>query len=114
MRLILPILLLFITPFLWADVCNWQEIEPQPDGTYKYSAELNRCVGKLYASQKNWQEINDLQEQRIELWQKKAWEFDKKLTEWEKWSDANKYAAFGVGVIFTGASVWLAGRVYGK
>ena len=122
MRLILCFVLLINC--VMAD-CDWSKIEKK-DNVYLYTPELHKCVGALVEKEKLYKqetealnkslELKDLAikkvEDRSEMWREKTFILEDKYNQQQKYKDYRDWVFFGVGVLATGMSVWLAGQVY--
>ena len=119
------VVLLFSSNVLFSGTCDWSTIKEQ-DNKYVYSEDCHREVGKLVKESEIRKEqveklnkaieLKDLtiqkQEERVELWMNTSEKLEKKVTSWERWKEAHQWMYFGLGVLATGLSVYLAGKVY--
>src|SRR5580704_2146600 len=104
----------------FADNCDWSQIKANSDGTYTYSAELNRCVGRtvrdLNAAN---QQIADYQksitlkdlaikdaDSRANTWMNTSLTLEDHLSTIDSEIQKNKILYLGLGILVTSLSVW--------
>jgi hypothetical protein len=127
MKLIVTIvaILNLLTNITFSEECDWKTIQEQEDD-YIYSESCHREVGKLVKETELRKqqveklnkaiELKDLTiqkyDERVELWMQTSDKLEKKVTSWERWKEIHQWMYFGLGVVATGLSVYLAGKIY--
>lgn len=100
-------------------------IEKLADGRYAYSVECHKKVGKMVQDLKDRQDevgkLNDsiklkdlaltTQEQRANMWMDTSMKLEDRVNTIDKYNTTNHWLYFGLGVVFTGLSVWGAGQL---
>jgi lysozyme family protein len=108
-----------------AMACDFSTEIKQVEGGYLYSKSAHLCVGKMVKDLEDREqqvallnksvELKDLAlvttEKRVELWQTTAYKLEDRVMTMEKFSTAQTYLSFGLGVAVTALSVWAAGQL---
>jgi len=117
------LLIMFMSiQFVMAD-CDFSTIKETDQG-YLYSQECHRQVGKLVKDEAERKEqiaklnksielkdlVIDKQEERIKLWMDSTEKMEDRVNSIEKWKSTNQWLYFGLGVVTTSLSVWLASK----
>lgn len=124
------IVLLLSTTVLFSSMaqadCDFSKgITDNGNGTYTYTKECNRAVGRLVFDNQDLQTENaalkrvitlkDLtittESQRADLWMNTALKLEDKVNTIDRMNETNKWVNFGLGVVVTGLAVWGAGRL---
>jgi len=123
---IIALLTLIITcQSAFADNCDWGQIKANSDGTYTYSAQLNRCVGgvvrDLKAANDQIDSLNksitlkDLaihdSDLRAQTWMNSALALQTDLDKIHGIEESNKLIYTGLGVLGTTLAVIAAGQL---
>jgi hypothetical protein len=112
---------------LTALACDWSTIESQ-DGKYVYTRECHLEVGRLTKKYdlkikqidiledmvSEFEKVLDLQVDRTNLWKEYSEDVEKKYTQVKKNERFNFWVNFGLGVVVTSLSVYLAGNLARK
>jgi hypothetical protein len=123
MKILLAILILCFSSYSFAEsttlpdgtVCDWTKITPNPDGTYIYSALLNRCVGAIVQDNKTktiqiadlykavdlYKQTIQTDEQRIQNLMLTLSQVSARVEHAEELQKSNDKLAFGLGVLTT-------------
>jgi len=100
-------------------------IKSLPDGTYSYSAECHKRVGKMVLDLKDREEevaklnktieLKDLalstQEKRAEMWMGTSLKLEDRVNALDKSNSTTQWLFFGLGVLTMGAAVYGASRL---
>jgi len=126
MRQTLSILLVlnFLCPISALAKCNFKTIKKVEDG-YLYTSDCHREVGKLKnEAEERREQVKNLNEaiklkdltitthtERADLWMNTSFKLEDRVNTIERMNSTNRWLYFGIGVIFTGLSVWGAGQL---
>ena len=105
--------------------CDWTKIKKNADGTYTYSAELNKCVGALVQTNQNQaQAVQDMtkaismkdlsiqaSDKRADDWNAAAKNLEDRLQKVDKTEETNKFIYFGLGILATGFAAYTASKL---
>jgi len=120
------LILLLCSSFAFAE-CDFSTIT-ESNGKYIYSTECHKKVGKLVKDKadraKQVEKLNksievkdlviDKQEQRIQLWMGTTEKLENRVNSIDRWKGANQWLYFGLGVVATSLSIWLASEAIKK
>lgn len=118
------ILLSILSYSLFADTCDWSKIQKNADGTYTYSKTLHVCVGQTVQDNKIKDEqvsklteaisLKDLAiqkaDQRTQLWMDTSEKLENRMQKVDELVKGNERLYFILGVVTTGAAVFLAAK----
>jgi hypothetical protein len=105
--------------------CDYSKIVSNPDGTYTYSRELNKCVGgmKRDLDAANAQieaytkalTLKDLaiqdSDKRANMWETTALSLESRVTEIDKLESKQNVGYFLLGILVSGVAVYGAGQL---
>lgn len=117
-----------MVPFVSLGDCDFSKgITPGLNGTFVYSETCHKKVGQVVQDNKNLTQANsdltkaislkDLaiqtSDKRATLWNNTAENLESRLQKVDTMEKHNEWIFFGLGVLATGASVWLAAKAIG-
>jgi len=120
------LLLLFLTTAVWAD-CNLKTgITKNSDGSFKYTRECHLLMGDWKKDRDSFKAENETlrknitlkdlsithHEQRTKLWMDSSYDLEKRLTTIQRFNSTDRWFHFGLGIVATGLSIYLAGQIY--
>lgn len=126
MKTIIFAIILSLLPIESLAACDPDsDIKQNQDGSYTYTRSCHLDAGKAFKKVSLLDEKVSLletkidlkdsqlfkQEQRAEMWMETANKINDKLIGYEKAKDNDKILNFGLGMLFTFASVWAAGQI---
>ena len=108
--------------------CDYSKIVANPDGTYTYSRELNKCVGGLVRDLKAASDqvdaytkaitLKDLaiqaSDKRAAMWETTALSLESRVTEIDSLEKKQNVGYFILGIVVTGIAVYGASKLAGK
>ena len=124
--LISALILVSLLPIQCFADCDWsKDISPEADGSYKYSRDCNKRVGKLVQDNKDLNDevdklnktidLKDLtiqtDEKRADLWMNSSLKLEDRVNTIDKMNETNKWLYFGLGIVVSGFAVWGASRL---